>query len=343
MAMLSGLKPEVARQIGSMLARPNLRPDDLIVEIAPLDLPEPFLVGVLKAIEASAQDAPGHGGHTGTGSDVVRPPQGVGTSAGVANAATPKGPAQPSSADGPGQEGRPGTARADSSSGPPAEALNQPMAGSVADATPGSLAIAKPGRSTAVDLTDVSKSRPHSLAPAGADPNAGEEGEEDNEEEDESGGEGKEEKKDGEESEAEPEMPDEKSVTFGESSDLRVNADVVSALWPKNIGKLRAPAAQVASWKAAQGSETAQELREAAALHGREAQRRRTPGHDPLGSGAPKMKAKELDAEFFRIQERLFPLSWGLAYVSDYLEHLAKCKKTRMCAPSSHRPWWTYL
>ena len=118
MAMLSGLKPEVARQIGSMLARPNLRPDDLIVEIAPLDLPEPFLVGVLKAIEASAQDAPGHGGHTGTGSDVVRPPQGVGTSAGVANAATPKGPAQPSSADGPGQEGRPGTARADSSSGP---------------------------------------------------------------------------------------------------------------------------------------------------------------------------------------------------------------------------------
>ena len=123
------------------------------------------------------------------------------------------------------------------------------MAGSVADATPGSLAIAKPGRSTAVDLTDVSKSRPHSLVPAGADPNAGEEGEEDDEEEDESGGEGKEEKKDGEESEAEPEMPDEKSVTFGESSDLRVNADVVSALWPKNIGKLRAPAAQVASWK----------------------------------------------------------------------------------------------
>ena len=162
------------------------------------------------------------------------------------------------------------------------------MAGSVADATPGSLAIAKPGRSTAVDLTDVSKSRPHSLVPAGADPNAGEEGEEDDEEEDESGGEGKEEKKDGEESEAEPEMPDEKSVTFGESSDLRVNADVVSALWPKNIGKLRAPRGSGRLVEgAAQGSETAQELREAAALHDREAQRRRTPGRDPLGSGAP--------------------------------------------------------
>ena len=46
------------------------------------------------------------------------------------------------------------------------------------------------------------------------------------------------------------------------------------------------------------------------------------------------MKAKELDAEFFRIQERLFPLSWGLAYVS------ITRRKTTLRARRRRRPPW---
>ena len=68
MGMLTGLKKEAKRQICEIVARPNLKVDELILELAPLDLPYGFLTGVLTAIETSAQDAPGHGGHTGTGS-----------------------------------------------------------------------------------------------------------------------------------------------------------------------------------------------------------------------------------------------------------------------------------
>lgn len=319
MAMLKGRSPELVRRITPILVRPSLQPNDLLLELVPLDLPEDFLRDVLSAVETSAQDAPGHGGQTGTGSDVAQPRKEAGSSAGGADTVTLRGTA--TSSTGGSQGGRLELVHVDEPSGTPAETINPPTAGTGAGADSGTSGAIS-GAATAANPASAVGSKKRSRSLSSDEASGGEE-----EDEDEEGNEGAGGEDDPEEGKEAGDLSEEgdKSVSFGEASKVRVHKDVVAALWRDNIGKRRAKEEEVEAWKKQRKDlkrpENFSKQRPFSVKH-------LDKPYKPVdwASKPPKLKAKDLDTELFQIQERLFPLSWGLAYVSDYLNHPAEDK-----------------